>query len=252
MFAQNLPAEQPDSFLRRLRRRDERLSGLRRQPRWRASGTARSCRAASARRRGRSTTAICSRPVSDAFVGCVAVPTALGTETIRTATAPTAIANTPTGPTSSARAPTRCRSISSSSGTYQFSRGVQTGGAGPSIQANWAVTSAPIRQSAAPGPAPPRKTIQLMREGLDYGTDNLSQLDLRSSKRFRSTGPACASTSTSTTCSTATGRTRVTSTYSTASHGDLAAPDQRAADPFLQDRGAAGFLRSGRAGRAGR
>ena len=28
------------------------------------------------------------------------------------------------------------------SGTYQFSRGVQTGGAGPSIQANWAVTSA--------------------------------------------------------------------------------------------------------------
>ena len=29
------------------------------------------------------------------------------------------------------------------------------------------------------------KTIQLMREGLDYGKENLSQLDLRLSKRVR-------------------------------------------------------------------
>ena len=37
VFAQDLPAEQPDPLLRRLRRRDEHLPGLRRQPRRAAS-----------------------------------------------------------------------------------------------------------------------------------------------------------------------------------------------------------------------
>jgi hypothetical protein len=70
------------------------------------------------------------------------------------------------------------------SGTYQFSRGVQTGGAGPSIQANWAVTSAvanPFIGRNWTGTA--SRTIQLIREGLDFGEHNLSQLDLRASKR---------------------------------------------------------------------
>ena len=72
------------------------------------------------------------------------------------------------------------------SGTYQFSKGIQTGGAGPSVLANWTVTSAqitPIIGHAWTGAA--SKSIALMREGLDYGKQNLSQLDLRASKRFQ-------------------------------------------------------------------
>ena len=71
-------------------------------------------------------------------------------------------------------------------GTYQFTRGVQTGGAGPSIGANWALTSAvaaPMTGRAAwTGVA--SRTVQLMREGLDYGKYNLNQLDVRFAKRF--------------------------------------------------------------------
>ncbi|MBS1816878.1 MAG: TonB-dependent receptor [Acidobacteria bacterium] len=72
------------------------------------------------------------------------------------------------------------------SATYQFTRGVQTGGAGPSLQANWAVTNAVINPFIGgnwTGAA--SRTVQLMREGLDYGKDNLNQIDLRASKRFR-------------------------------------------------------------------
>jgi hypothetical protein len=71
-------------------------------------------------------------------------------------------------------------------GTYQFTRGIQNGGAGPSLGASWAVTSAvaaPMTGRAAwTGVA--SRTVQLMREGLDYGKDNLHQLDLRFAKRF--------------------------------------------------------------------
>ena len=77
-------------------------------------------------------------------------------------------------------------------GTYQFTRGVQTGGAGPSIGASWAVTSAvaaPMTGRAAwTGVA--SRTIQLMREGLDYGKHNLNQVDLRLAKRFNLPGNA--------------------------------------------------------------
>ncbi len=72
------------------------------------------------------------------------------------------------------------------SGTYQFSRGVQTGGAGPAIQANWAVTNgvvAPVLGHNWTGAN--SKTVQLIREGLDYGDQNLNQLDIRAAKRFR-------------------------------------------------------------------
>jgi hypothetical protein len=71
------------------------------------------------------------------------------------------------------------------SGTYQYSRGVQTGGAGPSIQANFAIPSASaagLGARAWNGVA--SRTVQLIREGLMYGDHNLSQLDMRVSKRF--------------------------------------------------------------------
>jgi carboxypeptidase family protein len=77
------------------------------------------------------------------------------------------------------------------SGTYQFTRGVQTGGAGPAILASWGVASASFANPAfsnlgrALNPGSANKTIQLIREGLDYGDQNLHQLDLRASKRFR-------------------------------------------------------------------
>jgi hypothetical protein len=84
------------------------------------------------------------------------------------------------------------------SGTYQFSRGIQTGGAGPSILANWTLASAsfvpggtsngvPVQSTLgrALNPGAASKSVQLIREGLEYGDDNLHQLDLRLSKRFQ-------------------------------------------------------------------
>jgi hypothetical protein len=76
------------------------------------------------------------------------------------------------------------------SGTYQFSRGVQTGGAGPSVLATYTLTSAQFLNPAIStlgrtlNPGSPSKSIQLIREGLEYGDNNLNQLDLRASKRF--------------------------------------------------------------------
>jgi hypothetical protein len=75
------------------------------------------------------------------------------------------------------------------SATYQFIRGVQSGGAGPSIQATWNMTNQLL---AANGSTLGRslnagstfKAVQLIREGLEYGDQNLQQLDLRASKRF--------------------------------------------------------------------
>jgi hypothetical protein len=72
-------------------------------------------------------------------------------------------------------------------GTYQFSRGVQTGGAGPSITAAWAVTNAVATQQLGrnwqSGAA--SRTVALIREGQDYGKYNLNQLDMKLAKNFR-------------------------------------------------------------------
>jgi hypothetical protein len=69
--------------------------------------------------------------------------------------------------------------------TFQHSRGVQTGGAGPSIQANFAI---PLASAAGLGArswiGAASRTVQLIREGLLYGEHNLNQLDLRLAKRF--------------------------------------------------------------------
>jgi hypothetical protein len=70
-------------------------------------------------------------------------------------------------------------------GTYQFSRGIQSGGAGPSQLANWSMTSAvaaPFIGRNWTGVA--SRIVGLMSEGEDYGKHNLSQLDLKLAKRF--------------------------------------------------------------------
>jgi hypothetical protein len=72
------------------------------------------------------------------------------------------------------------------SGTYQFTRGVQSGGAGPSVGASWPVVSAvALPQIGRRWTGVASRTIQLIREGLDYGDYNLNQIDLRLAKRFR-------------------------------------------------------------------
>jgi hypothetical protein len=71
-------------------------------------------------------------------------------------------------------------------GTYQFTRGVQTGGAGPSITAGWAVTNAVATQQLGRNwqSNAASRTVQLISEGKDYGKYNLNQLDLKLAKRF--------------------------------------------------------------------
>lgn len=71
-------------------------------------------------------------------------------------------------------------------GTYQFSRGVQAGAAGgSSVGASWPVISSVANpQIGRNWTGVAFRTVQLMREGLDYGDHNLSQLDLRLAKRF--------------------------------------------------------------------
>jgi hypothetical protein len=77
------------------------------------------------------------------------------------------------------------------SGTYQFSRGIQTGGAAPSIVATWATTPASattigqFRTPAAYSAGATTKSVGLMAVGVNYGNQNLSQLDLRASKRIK-------------------------------------------------------------------
>jgi hypothetical protein len=71
------------------------------------------------------------------------------------------------------------------SGSFQFVRGVQTGGAAPSIQAVWATTPASATTlGRAYSAGATTKQVNLMAVGANYGNDNLKQLDLRVSKRF--------------------------------------------------------------------
>ena len=94
----------------------------------------------------------------------------------------------------------------------------------------------------ATGRARPSKTVQLIREGLEYGEHNLHQLDLRASKRFRfePLPLPCGLRSLQ----------RVQQQLAVhrhldvldGRHRDLAAPDQRAPGPVLQDRRAVRLL----------
>jgi hypothetical protein len=76
-------------------------------------------------------------------------------------------------------------------GTYQFTRGVQAGGAGgTSIGASWPVLSS-VATTVGARPwngGVAFRTVQLIREGAEYGENNLNQLDIRLSKRFEMGG----------------------------------------------------------------
>jgi hypothetical protein len=68
--------------------------------------------------------------------------------------------------------------------TYQFVRGVQNGGAAPSVLGTWATT--PANQTTlghAYSAGATTKTVNLIAVGANYGNDNLNQLDIRFSKR---------------------------------------------------------------------
>ncbi len=70
-------------------------------------------------------------------------------------------------------------------GTFQFSRGIQTGGAGPSQLANWTVVNAVANpQIGRNWTGVASRIVGLMAEGEDYGKHNLNQLDLKLAKRF--------------------------------------------------------------------
>ncbi len=72
------------------------------------------------------------------------------------------------------------------SATFQFSRGVQNGGAAPSVLATWTATPATATTLGhAYSAGATTKTVNLMAVGQNYGNDNLTQLDVRASKRFR-------------------------------------------------------------------
>ena len=72
------------------------------------------------------------------------------------------------------------------SATFQFSRGVQNGGAAPSVLATWTATPATATTlGRAYSAGATTKTVNLMAVGQNYGNDNLTQLDVRASKRFR-------------------------------------------------------------------
>jgi hypothetical protein len=72
------------------------------------------------------------------------------------------------------------------SGVFQFTRGVQNGGAAPSVLATWSATpSTATTLGRAYSASATTKSVQLMAVGQNYGNDNLTQLDLRASKRFR-------------------------------------------------------------------
>jgi hypothetical protein len=72
------------------------------------------------------------------------------------------------------------------SSTFQFTRGIQNGGAAPSVLATWATTPASATTlGRAYSAGATTKSVNLMAVGQNYGNDNLKQLDLRVSKGFR-------------------------------------------------------------------
>jgi hypothetical protein len=72
------------------------------------------------------------------------------------------------------------------SATYQFSKGIQTGGAAPSVLATWSTTpAAATTLGRAYSANATTKTVNLIAVGQNYGFQNLNQLDLRASKRIK-------------------------------------------------------------------
>ena len=71
------------------------------------------------------------------------------------------------------------------SGTYQFTRGIQNGGAAPSLVAYWAAPSSATTLGRPYSAGSTSEFYNLLPVGLNYGNFNLNQLDLRASKRFK-------------------------------------------------------------------
>ncbi len=71
------------------------------------------------------------------------------------------------------------------SGTFQFTRGVQNGGAAPSVLATWATTVANTTLGRPYANAAATRTVNLLPVGENYGFYNLKQLDLRASKSIK-------------------------------------------------------------------
>jgi len=70
------------------------------------------------------------------------------------------------------------------SGTFQFTRGLQTGGAAPGILAQWAAPASQTTLGRAFSQGASTRTWNLIEVGQNYGNYNLKQLDMRVSKRF--------------------------------------------------------------------
>src|SRR5262249_12652848 len=72
------------------------------------------------------------------------------------------------------------------SGVFQFSRGIQNGGAAPSILATWTTTAnnTTLGHAFSAG-ATATRTFNLLPVGFNYGNYNLKQLDMKVSKRFK-------------------------------------------------------------------
>lgn len=71
------------------------------------------------------------------------------------------------------------------SGTFQYSRGVQNGGAAPSIQALWSTPASATTLGRAYASNSPSELVNLIPVGFNYGNFDLKQLDMRVSKRFK-------------------------------------------------------------------
>ena len=74
------------------------------------------------------------------------------------------------------------------SAVFQYTRGIQNGGAAPSLLATWStpVTATTLGRAYSAGAT--TKSINLMAVGQNYGNDNLKQLDLSFSKRVKVQG----------------------------------------------------------------
>jgi hypothetical protein len=71
-------------------------------------------------------------------------------------------------------------------GTYQFVRGVQNGGAAPSILATWtAMPASATTLGRAYSAGATTKSANLIPVGFDYGPNNLQQFDLKIAKSFK-------------------------------------------------------------------
>jgi len=71
------------------------------------------------------------------------------------------------------------------SGTFQFVRGIQNGGAAPSLLATWSTPVSATTLGRAYSSGATSEIVNLIPVGYNYGNQNLKQLDLRVSKRVK-------------------------------------------------------------------